>query len=92
MADYDQPVCHRCDVAREELALRQLAPSRGRLPEWAARLPLSYRTGPGRAQDITDLLDALDPDHGRAGGYASGRIRGPKSRHGNHAKNREAAA
>ena len=54
MADYDDPVCLRCDAG-----------SLKRLPEWAARLPLSFRTGPGRPEDIAELVAAFDSKSGR---------------------------
>ena len=59
MADYDIPVCPYCDAGNA-------APRTGKtLPEWAARLPLSYAAGPGDPTAIAELMAAFryDPKH-----------------------------
>lgn len=66
MADYDVPVCHRCDAASEDRRWAFLTTPRGRgLPQWAADLPPSYRTGPGDPDDIAELIAAFDSRPGR---------------------------
>ena len=56
MADYQVPVCYRCDAAFEDRLLAALAP---KLPPWAARLPLSYRTGAADPADLAALMAAF---------------------------------
>lgn len=78
MADYEHPVCIRCDARNDAAWVALLAnpPRRGRhsrsqkwtLPDWAARLPTSHHTGPGDPADIAALLAEMDrgPRHATA--------------------------
>ena len=56
MADYDEPVCYQCDADCEDRRMRRFTRPHKTLPEWAAKLPLSFRSGPGRPEDIAELL------------------------------------
>ena len=62
MADYDIPICARCDADTEDgltpPILRKRRPRRG-IAAWAAELPLSYRTGPAHPDDLADLMAAF---------------------------------
>lgn len=70
LADYEFAVCIACDARNDAAWVALLAnpPRRGRhrrpqkwqLPDWAARLPASSRTGPGDPADIAQLLNDMD--------------------------------